>query len=763
EEGYYEIVISAIGYQNYSLNIPVNKNLVVKIILIEKHTDLKEIRVTNKRHDPSWDIIQQVIANRNKLNTGLLNYKCSAYIKASDILVIDSTLIKKKKKAVKKEPLNIDSLEASFKKISLQIPDMNFAEVDLIKYWGRPSNIKEERSGVRIIGDKYALYFLSITDGEFDFYKNQVELGKLSDVKYVSPFSPGANVSYRYKFMGSYYEGGRKIYRIKILPRKIGNALFEGETEIYDSIWIIKSATFSINPNHVPMYNSFELRQEYELSSQDFVFLKNQTFTYTKKASNGKREGKTTIHYSGYETNLKLPLKFFGNEISAAIDSAYERNTEWWNKQRKDSLNKNEITFTNYRDSITNIITSQKYLDSIDKVYNKVTFLKLLWWGQGHVNRDKKLRVEYAPLFSTIQPAQIGGFRTSFYVSVNKKFKNKQSLSIWPYLTFGYLNSDLKGSVYFTHLYNPIKRSRYYIYMAREFTMINSFDAYVNMFRRSNFFDQKRLQFGHITELINGLFFSSYITFSDRQDITRYKFAELGDKIFTSRNEPIEFMPHKSTEIKLILNYTPFQKYIREPNEKIILGSKYPSISFIYNQGVKGLFKSDVNFSYIQIAINQNINYGRIGIAKYLIGTGKFLRTTMLPLIDYKYQRQGDPFLFTNPLATFQLLPKTFPTFNWYLEGHYWHNFNGFLTSGLPPFKRFNINAAAGSSILWAFENKMRHIEIYYGVNKVFKLLRQTFKFGIYYANGYNNQEGYYQGLKFSIENYNIRDNSWSF
>ncbi len=763
EEGYYEIVISAIGYLNQSFNTPVNKDISVKIVIKENQTKLKEVEVTNKRHDPSWDIIQHVIANRNKLNSGLINYKCLGYIKASDILVIDSAALKKRKKERKKEPLNIDSMEADLKKSFPQIPDMNFAEVDLVKYWGRPNSIKEERSGVRILGDKYALYFLSVTDGEFDFYKNQTELGKLSEVKYVSPFSPGANLSYRFKFLGSYYEGMHKIYRIKVIPRKIGNALFSGETEIYDSLWIIKSINFSVSPNHIPLYTSFGLKQEYALHSNGFVFLKSQIFSYTKKAKNGQREGKTIVHYSGYESNLKLPSRFFGNEISAAFDSAYDRNADWWNLQRKDTLNKNEVIFTHFRDSINLVRTGKAYLDSIDKVFNRVTFLKVLWWGQGHINREKKLRIDFAPLFAMVQPGQIGGFRAAYFLQLNKKFKNRQSVLFSPFISYGFINNDLKGSVYLSHLYNPVKRARYYLYAAREFMMINSFDAYINMFRRSNFFDQRRLQLGHVFEVVNGLYFSSYLTLSDRQDLSNYEFAEIGDKIFPKNNIPKQFKPHKSTEIKLILSYTPKQQYIREPKEKIILGSKYPTFSVVYNQGVKDLFNSDVDFYYLQSSISQTINYGRIGIAKYNISTGKFFDTTMLPIVDYKYQRQGDPFLLTSPLGTYQLLPKTFPTFSWYLEAHYWHSFNGFLTSGVPFFKRFNINASAGSSILWAFENNMRHIEICYGINKVFKLLRETFKIGVYYSNGYNNSGGYYQGLKFSIENYNVRDNSWSF
>ena len=379
EEGYYEIVVSGVGYENYSLNMPMNKDVSIRIILKENQTKLKEIEVNNKRHDPSWDIIQRVIANREKINNGLLNYKCSGYIKASDILIVDSVALKKKEKKKKKQPLNIDSVEAEIKK-SPEIPNMNFAEIDLIKYWGKPDKIKEERSGVRILGDKYALYFLSVTDGEFDFYKNQVELGKLTDVRYISPFSPGATVSYRYKLLGSYYEGRLKVYRIKITPRKIGNALFNGETEVYDSLWVIKSVKFMLNPNHIPLYNSFEISQTYDFSHSGYMLLQTQGFTYTKKAKYGQREGKTNVHYNGYEINLSLPPRFFGNEISSAFDSAYDRKAEWWDKQRKDTLSKNEIIYTHYSDSIHAVRTSKAYLDSIDKVFNKVTPLKLLWW-----------------------------------------------------------------------------------------------------------------------------------------------------------------------------------------------------------------------------------------------------------------------------------------------------------------------------------------------------------------------------------------------
>ena len=763
EEGYYEISISAVGYTNQTFKSPINKDLTVIFVLIEKQISLKEISVTKKRYDPSFDIIQNVIENRKTLNRGLINYKCFGYIKASDKLIVDTTRKTNRGKAISNQPLNIDSIELELKNVTPSIPEMNFAEVDFTKYWGAPHNIKEERLGVRVLGEKKALYFISITEGEFDFYKNQVDLGKISSVKFISPFSPGANVSYKYKFIESYYVGQRKIYRIKIIPRKIGNALFEGEVEIYDSIWVIKQVDLSVNPNPLIRYNSFRIKQNYVIANDGFVYIESQKFTYTKSAKNGHRKGETSVNYFDYSPNLILPNRFFGNEVSYVFDSAYERDAIWWDSNRRDSLSKSEATFVRYSDSLQSIRMSKGYLDSIDGVYNKLTFLKLFWWGQGHVNREKKLRINYAPIISMLQPGSIGGFRVGYYATINKKFENRQSIRLNPYAHYGFINNDLKGSIFFTHLYDPVKRQRYYVYAAREFMMVNPFEAYINMFRRSNYFDQSRLQLGHEFEVVNGMYFNTYITFSDRHDLSKYKFWPYADSIFKTNNIPIVFNPHKSVEMRFTLSYTPKQQYIREPKEKIILGSKYPTFSIVYNQGVKGLLKSGVDFTYLQASINQSINLGRIGIGKYSISTGKFFDTTILPIVDYKYQRRGDPFLLRNPLGSFQLLPTTFPTFNWFLEAHYWHDFNGFLTSGVPLLKKLAINASAGSSLLYTYENNVKHIEVCYGINRVFRLLRSTIKIGVYYANGYNNNGNFYQGFKFSLENYNVRDNSWAF
>ena len=86
----------------------------------------------------------------------------------------------------------------------------------------------------------------------------------------------------------------------------------------------------------------------------------------------------------------------------------------------------------------------------------------------------------------------------------------------------------------------------------------------------------------------------------------------------------------------------------------------------------------------IELSMSQKFMIGIFGTSQYSVSFGRFLDTTNSQIMDYKYQRGGDPFLFMPPMEAYQLRDSTFPTFKGYLESHYVHQFNGFLTSKVP-------------------------------------------------------------------------------
>ena len=103
-------------------------------------------------------------------------------------------------------------------------------------------------------------------------------------------------------------------------------------------------------------------------------------------------------------------------------------------------------------------------------------------------------------------------------------------------------------------------------------------------------------------------------------------------------------------------------------------------------------------------SVRQTFNVGIIGTSEYRLSIGKFLDTTRLAVMDYKYMRGGDNYFFSPAMLTYQLIPKTFPVFNWYFESHYVHQFNGFLTSKIPLLNKTKIREMAGGG----FESTVR-------------------------------------------------------
>ena len=65
--------------------------------------------------------------------------------------------------------------------------------------------------------------------------------------------------------------------------------------------------------------------------------------------------------------------------------------------------------------------------------------------------------------------------------------------------------------------------------------------------------------------------------------------------------------------LDLTVSYVPGQKFMREPNRKVLLGSKYPTFYAFYQKGVQGVFGSDVNHEYGLLGMRQTFKIGTLG------------------------------------------------------------------------------------------------------------------------------------------------------
>ncbi|MGC4103190.1 DUF5686 and carboxypeptidase regulatory-like domain-containing protein [Ferruginibacter sp.] len=761
EEGKFDLVITLVGYKPQVITVIVRKADMEQNIIMEAAdaTNLSEVVIKGKNRDRAEEYIRNVIRNKDHIMNAAGDYSCKVYIKA---LQEDSMPQKKSKKPISDSLLKIQQLKA-------EMNGMAMAEIVLQLDHGSGKKIKEERTGITKKGNTQSLFYLTATDGDFNFYENLINVPSISQMPFLSPLSYSGLLAYRYKVIRTDIVKGRKIYTISVKPRQLSNTAMEGEITVMDSLWVVLHTRLSLPKYHLPEYDFFEVEQQYDFVNDTAWMITRQQFTYNAVSGKKKASGRTVVSYNNFELNKTFDKKHFGVEVSAATKEAYKRDSSFWQSNRTEPLTEKEVRFIHYKDSIYSATHTEAYLDSMDRKINKITWQNLLFKGQ-NFNDHKKRRTWYIPpLPNLYQPLQFGGTRIEPSVNYFKTFESRKNISVYADISYGLRNKDINGNLRVSRMYNPFNRGTYNVRAQKNFEFIFNGDAWINMISRSNLYLNKGAGVGHSLEIANGLFFFTDVDMSFRSSLSGYKTNDAFDSSFLGgiidSNRAKSFVPTNAFYGSIRLEYTPHQRYIREPKEKVILGSSWPTFYVLLKKGIPKLLSSEVNYDYLEFGIKQSIKLGTVGVSSYTIKSGSFINRKELSLIDYKYQRRGDPLLFLNPNEAFQSLDSTFPVFKRFYEAHYVHEFNGALLNKIPFFKKIGLREIAGGGFLFAPErNNLRYAEIFTGVERVFKYpFNQLgkFKLGFYVSGSAANQFRNPVQFKIGVTTWDRKNGKW--
>lgn len=749
DEGKYDLAISLIGYKSQLITLVIMRDDSLTIIMEEDRSKtLGEVKITGIKKDRAEEIVRNVIRNKEKNSEATHSYSCDVYIKATDE---NRYPVKKNFQDTTKEHREVYS-------------SMNMAEIYLSLDYESPNKIRETRKGVKVRGNSESLFYLTTTDGDFDFYKNLVHLPAISSMPMLSPISYSGLIAYKFKTLRIRKELNRTIYTIKVIPGKLGNALVSGEMDIIDSCWTLLRTHFELPKFHLVEYDYFSIDQVYEWVNNKVWMPSRQVFTYKTESGNSKLSGTTISIAQNYRFDTVFERKHFGTEVSATSIQAYQKDSTFWHTVRKEPLSGKEIRFIKYKDSISRAHSNAFYLDSIDSYNNKITLKKIFISGVDNHNWRKERFMMFGAVPELYQPFAFGGSRIGYNFYLNKIYKNRKNITVIPRLNYGFRNQDLQGSVSFSKLYNPFNRGTYFISAGREFAQVFEGDAWINQLKRSNVYVKNALEISHSVELLNGLYLHNRLEFAGRQSVANYKTGTTIDSLFPralNNDQAISFEPYNAFYNTIGFDFTPEQKYIREPLEKIILGSNWPTFFISWRKGIPGPFNSKIDFDYLEFGIRQNLKLGLLGEANYSFISGSFLSQKDLRLVDYKFMRQGDPLLFMNPTLSFQALDSSFAIFKRFYEGHFLHQFHGSLINKIPILKKLNIMEVGGGGLLYVPERNLQYAELFFGAEKVIKFWRERFKLGGYIVTSVANRFSNPVQFKIGIEQYNKKKNSW--
>ncbi len=772
DPGMYNLVFSSVGYETQEIKILFenNEEMTKNIWLKTDQNELDELIVKSKRRDPAYGIIANAIEQKHRWDKQFESSTSDVYIKAKEVLSIKEQKRRQQEaeEAIKEadNSLEEDVFETDKKKKNAETlkiaGSMNMAEIHMKRHFQYPNNIKEIREGYKKLGNTRALFFLNTSEADFNFYDNLMRLDKLNELPVVSPLHFSSILTYKFKLEETTFVNDRMLYKIKVTPRKSGNATWEGFIWILDQTFNIQKVELSLDKGGLLIYQDFTIKQEYEFIEDSLSVLKRQEFDYSSKGGKTVFTGNTIAKYSNYIINPTFEKRYFKNEVAITTQEAYDKDTSYWAQIRPEPLTKEEQDYQRIKDSIYAYQNSDIYLDSVDSVFNRVTVLDVLWDGIEFSDRKKKQYMYFSSLASLLDPFEIGGLRIGPDFNYFKKWKNEKYLSFSPGIDIGLRNQDIKYDFGIGGRYDPMHAGYIRIWTGKLFNTIVENDALTNLFSRANWIEEQRFNLVTSRELFNGFYAYLSYQYVDRFPIDEYKFNPEGDDWFGG-NDPLEFENYQSSILGLTIDYTPFQKYMTEPYRKVVLGSKWPTFRGTIERGLPSFLGSDIEYTFLQGSISQNIKIGTLGTTNYKAITGKFINSNDLRYVDQKIFPRGDKWFFASLMSSMQIQDTTLTVKDFYYQLHVKHHFNGAIVNYIPLVKKLGIHAVVGASTLYIKESQYRYGEVYVGLEKTFKVQRSRIRLGVYFVEAQSNYSDISPRIKFAVNRYSLRDQSWGY
>jgi hypothetical protein len=716
--GKYAVVFQIIGFTTLKKEVNITSfPFELDIVLEEENVQLKEIIISTK-DNPANRIIRNVIANKEKNTDKYSKYTAKFYSRG--LFRIKDAPEKFLGISIGDLGGGLDSTRSGIVYLSETFSNISFQK--------KPKKFKEKITASKVSGKDNGVSFNRAEESSLDLYENSLEVFN----GLVSPIASNAFSYYKYKLVGTFYDtNGRLINKIKLIPKRKNERVFDGFIYIVEDDWALYGTDVTTTGAQIgiPVLNSLELKQGYQYSEEIAGWvLTNQTIGFDISFFGIKQNGKFSYVYSDYNFKPSFFENNFTNEVLSFEKDATKKDTVFWNKLRPVQLTKEEATDYKIKDSIKIVRKSKKYLDSIDSKGNTFGWLDPIT-GYRFRNSYKNNSFTYnGPLlksgFNTVQGFYTGaGFR--YFEQINKygKWWNAGVNA-----EYGFSDKRLRPTFFFTKKWDNFSRPRLNIsggvttsqFNGRE-PMLKLNNTLRSLFYGNNYikiYEKTFTKVAYSEEIKNGVYFSSSLEYAKRTPLfntTNYSFVKESKNEYTSNN-PLEitdftnaaFKEHNIAILNVGAKFIFGQKYAMYPNSKSNEGNDtYPTLSLTYTKRF-GANNSALNSDVFIANIKQDISTGNYGNFQYHLRAGAFLKRKNIAFMD-NLQANGNQLLFPIDagLNAFNLLEYyKFYTNDKYAEMHVEHNFRGAFLGQIPLINKLNFHLVLGVKALFMADKK---------------------------------------------------------
>lgn len=746
--GNYTLVCQHVGYakQEREINVEQKDEEIIFILSLQKF-QLKEVIIKSGDEDPAYEIIRQAIKKRSFYNSQVKAFQCEAYIKGLvKLRSMPDRILGRKVPDEDRKEMRLDStgkgiifLSESITKVAMQQPDKMKLEV-----------ISGRQSGSNGFGFNFPT-FISL-------YENNVSMftSRLNPRGFISPIADNALNYYRYKFLGSFFEDGKEINTIRVIPKRSYEPVFSGIIYITDADWRIHSCDLLLTKtSQLEFLDSLQLTQIYVAVSNDVWRVKNQLVHFNFNQLGIDAIGNFVNIYSKYDLDPQFPKKYFDRVVIKYDTSVNKKTTAYWDSIRPVPLEPEEIKDYKIKDSIyqyeRDSVLSKNNIDSLKKQQGQITLKQIFWNGvdRTHYATKGNYKCHLDPIIKSLQYNTVEGLVVNLDDDIQKYIKSwKTNLTITRNIRYGFSDKMFNawlGINFRTRDLSMDKKLKRESWNFAGGTRVSQFNKESNVSTFGNsvstlIFGHNNLKiykniFGNISfakRFESGFRFSMDALYEDRiplDNTTDFVIINKNKSKFTPNYPyliiPAQFSRHQALIASVDLSVKPGQRYIQFPHSKVAIGSKYPTFAFNYSHGFNNILGSDVDFDKWKFTISDDVNLKLAGAIKYKIAAAGFLNNKKVFIQDYQFFNGNESHFSKEYMSTFQLLPyySAFTTAHLYGTLNFEHHLNGLLSNKIPLFKKLNWTFLDGANAFYVDKNN-NYEEVFFGVENIFKVLR---------------------------------------
>lgn len=749
------LVASYIGYKPRTKYVKKGTRQVVNFQLEENVVSLSEV-VVMSGENPAWEILRRTVKNKEENDKRRLTaYEYDTYTKIEiDVDNISDEF--RQRKVMQKITRVMDSVERMAGEDGKPIlPVLITESISKLYYRDNPSLKKEhilksKINGVGVEDGTTVTQMIGSSFQEYNFYQNWLEI---LTKNFVSPIADGWRLYYEYDLTDSLMIGQDFCYRLDFFPKSPQDLAFSGTIWITKADYALKQVDVTVGKQaNLNFIEKIKIQQELvKTDAGAWLPVKNRVLVDVGEISKNSAGMLAKFYTSNknIKTNAPYPVEFYERPIVVAEDARLDENEKNWDSLRHEPLTETEKSVSKMIDTLRNIPVIKTYTETIR------TFL----YGYYKAGRT----YEVGPVLGLMAWNNIEGLRVQGGFKTNLTFSKKWVLM--GTAAYGFHDTRVKYMLSAQRILSKAKWTTLTFRAKSDLARIGVDEESLpdnpifvagtrwGFFRRGYYSNDYKVTFQR--EFFKG--FSQKIAFRNWSFDPTYNFGYLEDP--TDINSAV-LEEYKSSEVVLESRYARDEIFIQNDNERISLGtSRWPIFTLRYTHGMQGVLGSDFNYDKLRMSVKKRIRFGPLGYS-YLTVTGEnVFGTVPYPLLSVHLGNQT-PIYST---VTYNLMNYGEFVSDHFVNVHYLHYFEGLFLNRIPLLKKLNwrllgtVNVLSGgmrqanrdliSKYTIAGEetlpvgylsDRKPYIELGYGVENIFRLLRIDFVHRLTYLNNTN-------------------------